>query len=193
MAAKPPPGVIIVKDHVAEVQAAIVALTKLELLVGFPDETADRKETPDDQGITNAALGYIHDRGAPEVNIPARPFMEPGVLNAEDDIAEGFHKIGQQVLKSRNPVETVVKGFIRVGLKVQYAIRAKINEGIPPPLSEWTLRNRAQKGRKGAKEELANRAKGVDPSTQLAKPLIDTGQLRNAVNFVIRPRKPTRR
>jgi hypothetical protein len=83
----------------------------------------------------------------------------------------------------------VDKGLHKVGLRVATSIKKKINEGVPPPLSEYTLRERARRGRKGAKQELANRASGMAPSTQLAKPLIDTGELRNSITYVIRSRK----
>jgi hypothetical protein len=56
-------------------------------------------------------------------------------------------------------------------------------------LSEVTLRRRAAKGRKGAKKELMRRAQGLAPSTAFAKPLIDSAQMRNALNYVIRAKQ----
>jgi len=75
------------------------------------------------------------------------------------------------------------------GLAAQSSVRALISSGIGPALSEATLRNRARRGRKGAKEELASRAAGQQPSTELAKPLIDTAQYRNSITYVLRKRK----
>jgi hypothetical protein len=176
-----------------QILADLRMMVGIEVLVGFPDDTADRKEPGDP--MTNAALGYIHDHGAPEAHIPARPFMIPGMNNAKPQAEKELVKLAEAVSKGkkgpkgRNIVEV---GFTRLGLVVQRALRAKINEGIPPPLAERTLAERAARGRKGAKQELENRAKGMTPSTALAKPLIDTGQLRNAINYVIRSRRKRR-
>ena len=200
MATKPTgiPGLKVVADHLADLQATLLLLTEREVLVGFPEDTTARQEDlaatikgkPQlgaEAEITNAALGYIHDKGMPEQNIPARPFMIPGMSDATPAAIKHLTWTAKQVLLRRGAT-AVLQGFERTGLAVQAAIRRKINEGIPPPLADATLRDRARKGRKGAKQELANRDAGLPPSTDLAKPLIDTGQLRNAVNYVIRRR-----
>jgi hypothetical protein len=161
------------------------ALAMTSVLVGFPDETADRdpdEETGAKTPVTNAALGYIHDNGAPEQNIPARPFMLPGIAEAQDRLTNQLGKGLDLVLKGL-PADMVMH---RVGLIAQAALRTKINEGIPPPLSEVTLRDRARRGREGAMWELAWRQAGAPPGLELAKPLVDTGQLRNAITYVIR-------
>ncbi|MXC79275.1 hypothetical protein FQZ92_28365, partial [Escherichia coli] len=49
------------------------------------------------------------------------------------------------------------------------------------PLADSTVEARARRGRKGATLELARRAAGESPGTDLAKPLIDTGQYRRAI------------
>lgn len=171
---------------------AIQSLASNEVLVGFPEASTDRKEDPEDGGpkdLTNAALGYIHDNGAPEANIPARPFMLPGIENARSKLVRIAKTTGTKALDADNPQEVVDQGLHAMGLVAQASIRKVINDGIDPPLSDRTLRERARRGREGAKEELSNRAKGLPPGKELAKPLIDTGQLRNAVNYVIRKRK----
>lgn len=187
------PGLKVQVDSVAELRAALSLLTQREVLVGFPDSTADR-EDEDDQGqkvkspITNAQLAYTHDNGAPEQNIPARPFMRESIEDNVPVLTQKLMKIGKRVLKRASLTE-IEQGFNELGIAAQFAIRRKINEGIPPPLAEITLLKRAAKGRKGAKKELKLRAQGVAPSTQFAKPLIDTGQLRNAANYVVRPKR----
>ena len=196
MASKPIKGLgnlKLVRDDVAGLKAALSMLNAREILVGFPEETSARDEDST-QEITNAGLGYTHDNGMPEENIPARPFMIPGMENAIPQATQALVFTAKQVLTKRS-TESVEVGLTRVGLAVQFALRAKINEGIPPPLSERTLRERASratKGRKGASKELQRRMDGLQPSTQFAKPLIDTGQLRNAINYVIRDRRKRR-
>lgn len=54
------------------------------------------------------------------------------------------------------------------------------------PLADSTVEARARRGRKGATLELARRAAGESPGTDLAKPLIDTGQYRRAITHVVR-------
>ena len=188
MATKPQ-NLKITRDDVAKLKTVLRHLVERELLVGFPEDTTDRTVEPKEKkDITNATLGYIHENGAPDVKIPARPFMRPGMESVKDGVTAGLVRVAKNVVASRS-VEQVERGLTIVGLKVQSALRRKINEGVPPPLAEATLARRAAKGRKGAVLELKNRALGLPPSTQLAKPLIDTGQLRNAINFVIRARK----
>ena len=48
------------------VAESVRILANSRLLVGFPAESAGRDEGP----LTNAALAYIHDNGAPEAGIP---------------------------------------------------------------------------------------------------------------------------
>jgi hypothetical protein len=182
-------GVRMRVNGMEDLHAAIAALVSDEVLVGFPEDTTKRDEgAGDDKAITNAAIAYIHDQGAPEVNIPQREFMRPGVLNAQKQIERKLFTVAKQALKGGGR-EAVERGMHAVGLIAQAAIRSKINEGIPPPLSDRTLRDRARRGRTGAMWELAWREAGAPASTELAKPLIDTAQLRNAVNYVVRDRK----
>jgi hypothetical protein len=174
-------GLTTIVDTVAKVIGGIEKLATTRVMVGVPSNRTDRK---DDEPINNAEIAYIQDNGAPEVNIPARPFMEPGVKAAQSSIEDGLKKTGQAALDGN--VQAVDRGFNAVGLIGQASIRAKINEGIPPPLAESTLKARARRGRKGAQKELANRAAGADAGTELAKPLVDSAQMRNAINYVVR-------
>lgn len=166
------------------------ALAQQEVLVGFPEESTERDDDPLVKGDepTNAELGYIHDNGAPEANIPARPFMVPGIENARDPVTRHLYAGAKRVLQTRSAADAE-NALERAGLAAVTAIKRKINEGVPPPLAEMTLRMRASRGRKGAQAELDHRAQGGTPGVDLAKPLIDTAQMRNAVNYVIRARR----
>jgi len=174
---------------VNKLNEALMKVADVEVLVGFPEDTTNRPPSEDEPaGITNASLAYIHDQGAPESNIPARPFMVPAILSIQEKVAD---KMGQILKATMNGggVNKVAQGFTQVGLIGKLAIQTTINDGIDPPLAESTLRARARKGRKGAKEELEIRAKGLPASTMFAKPLVDTGELRNAASYAIRSRK----
>jgi hypothetical protein len=172
-------------------------LASLEVLVGFPEDTTERDEDEEDgqtKDLTNATLGYIHDNGAPEANIPARPFMRPGINNAKPKLIKIAKQMARDVVEGGKDGATVAEqGYHAMGLVAQASIRNVINDGVDPPLADATLRARARRGRKGAKEELENRAKGMPPGKDLAKPLVDTGQMRNAVNYAVRNRKERKR
>lgn len=191
--------VIVKGKGMEQVMEDIQALLALEVVVGFPDFTGEREAAADDAGdqkkdLTNPQLAYIHDNGAPEANIPARPFMEPGIEAVQPELERKLSATMRAVLKGGG-MDKVKQGLAQVGLTAALSIRNTINEGIPPPLSDYTLRQRMNNGRKngggarkGAQLELVNRKYGMEPSTQLAKPLVDTGQLRNAVTYEIRPK-----
>jgi hypothetical protein len=196
------------QDRVNELLAQIRMVSELEVLVGFPEASTERDPDPTaqqgSQPATNAELAYIHDNGAPEANIPARPFMLPGISDARAKITRQMAQVGVAAFrltgdpKDKLRAQRVQKAFHAVGLTAQYAIRAKINEGIPPPLSPATIALRhKQRGtksmRKGELKYFELLGQGMSPgqaqSAAGIKALINTGQLRNAVNYVIRPRK----
>lgn len=171
-------------DRLKEVLQSINGLVDKQVLIGVPDSTAGRK----DKGapLSNAEIGYIQETGAPEINLPARPFLVPGVAAAQSKTLPQLQKGVEAALDG--DIDAVQRRLSSAGLIAQSSVRKRINSGITPALSEATLRERARRGRKGAKEELARRAAGEKPGTELAKPLIDTGQLRNSITYVIRKR-----
>lgn len=156
-------------DRMPGFQKAIRELTRQDVLVGIPQENADRKADPDETGpISNAAIGYIMENGAPEKNIPPRPWLNPGVDSAKTEIAARFMKTAEAALDGK--IDAVEKGLNGAGLIAQNAVRKKITDGPFQPLAETTLASRRRRGRTGE------------------KPLIDTGQFRRAVTYVLRPK-----
>lgn len=174
-------GLTVTKDILADVVRSINNLVKKDVLVGIPDTTTERD---DGEPVNNATLGYIHENGSPAKNIPARPFLVPGVEDAQERIEQRLNKaakaaLGNQRRKSDDELEAA-------GMIARDSVKSKINSGDFAPLSEATLRARAAKGRKGAKAELASRAAGNAPDNDNARPLIDSAQLRNSINYVVR-------
>ena len=174
-------GMTVTKDILADVVRSLNNLVKKDVLVGIPDTTTERD---DGEPVNNATLGYIHENGSPAKNIPARPFLVPGVADAQERIEQRLGKAAKAALanqrrKSDDELEAA-------DMVARDSVKAKINSGDFAPLSEATLRARAAKGRKGAKAELASRAAGNAPNSDNARPLIDTGQLRNSINYVVR-------
>ncbi len=138
-------------------------MDKRDVLVGVPQDKTARKGDP----ITNASLAYIHDQGAPEANIPARPFMKPGITNAQTKITNQMQLAAKKSIDG--DASAIEQGLLKVGMVAQSSIRAIIQAGEGfAALTAGTLNARKKRGRTGV------------------KPLLDTGQLRNSINFTIR-------
>ena len=152
-------------DNSAELFKGIAALMANEVLVGVPEEKTDRN----DGAISNAALAYIHNFGSPTQNIPPRPFLEPGITDAKDRITEQFRKAADVALDG--DAKGVLKNMNAAGLVASTAVKMKIQRGPFIPLKPGTLAARRRRGHIGT------------------RPLIETGQLRNAITYVVRRAK----
>ncbi|MGA3827388.1 hypothetical protein [Pseudomonas chlororaphis] len=155
----------ITKDAVSKVLASIQDLANKQVLVGIPASKTERKEG-DEEPINNAQLGYIHEYGSPKANIPARPFLNPGVNRSQESINNHLQKAAKAAIDGNS--EKVDVELNATGLIAQAGARNEITNGDLAPLAESTLEARRRRGRSGV------------------KPLIDTGQLRNAITYVIR-------
>lgn len=155
------------KDNTAAMLKAVKDLTSQDVLVGVPEEKAARNSSEQkSKPINNAALAYIHDKGSPAANIPPRPFFDPGINESKPQIVAAMKKVGTAAMNRQNV--NVERGLHAVGLIAATAIKNKINNGPFQPLAESTLAARRARGRTGI------------------KPLLDTGQLRNAITYVLR-------
>lgn len=177
-------------DNSKAISAAIKALSEKRVLVGVPGAKTTRQPEPGQPApaINNAELAYIHENGAPEANIPARPFLRPGIEAAKDEITKGLEKAGRAAFAGN--ASEVDRQLTRVGLIAQAAVREKITDGPFVPLAPATILARLRRGRKGQLDPSIY-GKGAIASDEHAaatgmRPLVDTGQLRAAINFVIR-------
>lgn len=169
-------------DHVGNIENALKALVAKELYVGIPAEKGIRSEGP----ITNAALLYIHEHGAPEANIPARPSVNPTIKAHQDDlIVPMLKQAAVEAFEGMSPERTLSI----LGQKVADAIRSRIQAGIPPPLKDATivarLRRLAEYQKAGSKKRKEMREVAIEEG---ATPLIDTTQMLKAITWVLRPR-----
>lgn len=173
-------------DKLGEIMKSINDLVSKDVLVGIPDSKANRNDV-DGEPINNAQLGYIHEFGSPINNIPARPFLHTGIEDAESEIAGQLKKAADSALDGKYAAMNA--GFNKAGLVAQNSVKAKINSGDFAPLADSTLAGRARRGGsrgKAAADELASRREGNAPSNAQIKPLIDTGQLRNSITYIVR-------
>ena len=136
-------------DNVQKIIDSMFELARLKVMVGVPAKKTDRREGDDDQQpITNAALSYIHNFGAPEVGIPPRPFLVPGVKSVQSSIVKEFAAAGIYALSGNKP--GIMKSYNRAGIIAQNAVRKKITDGPFVPLKPATIaaRKRKRKSRK---------------------------------------------
>jgi hypothetical protein len=186
-------GVLVTKNSFEDIVEAATTILNVEVLVGVPSDTSDRPEhlaAQDEDAITNAALAYIHDQGVPEARIPQREFMRPGIADVLPEIQRRLESAMRAAMRGNALVAE--QAMHQAGIIAQSGIRNRIDAGVPPPLSEYTLRRRAEKGRKGAQQELDLRAAGHAPGMEHAKPLVDTGEMRKSITYVLRSRRRRR-
>jgi hypothetical protein len=162
-------------DKVQSVLDALQVLNQTRVMVGIPGEKAARRGTP----ITNAALGYIHENGAPEINLPARPFLVPGVSKVKTQTASLLRQAGVAALDGKPTV--VRKIYMAAGQTAVNSVTAVIRAGIPPPLKPGTVARRRVRSRGSNYRRKATTAAQTIP-------LIDTGQLLRSVTYVLRVR-----
>lgn len=181
-----------------ELKKLVAKIEDNSVLVGIPEEESERDQNGSSDGINNAELAFIHSNGArsesminemdktglpfskafqayiaangsPLWRIPPRPFLEPAL---EDEgnrklIDEQFEKVAKAFLESE---EDGFRELEKLGLLAQGLVRDWFYNPSNnwPPLAESTLKAKEKKG-------------STDPT-----PLIDKGELRNAINYVIR-------
>lgn len=184
--------VSITKDEVSAIVGAITEIARKQVLVGIPDSTTSR-EQEEGSPITNAALGYIHEFGSPDANIPARPFLIPGVEKAREGATERLKAAAKAALDGDKA--SVDRHLNAAGTLAANSARNEIQTGDFVPLKPGTIANRHRaRGtasmRKSETDYLEMVKEGESPeaaqeSTGI-RPLINTGQLRNSLTYVVR-------
>jgi|SRR5579859_886588 len=154
---------IIAKDRVPAMNKAVAELLSRQVLVGVPSEKAGRKQKKGK--INNAALAYIHNMGSPSQNIPQREFMQSGVAQVRDRVEQHMGNAGRYGMQGN--VAAMERELHAVGAIARDGMRRKLHEGPFEPLKPGTLAARRRRGRTGE------------------RPLEDTGQLRNALDYVL--------
>lgn len=158
----------VILDKTADVIKALRVLAESRVMVGVPSSAAGR-DLQTGEPINNAQIGYIQEHGAPEANIPARPHLKPGV---EQEKAAWTAKLRDAATAAfEGKPARADRNLHAAGLIGQRAVRNKIQTGPFVPLSPVTLAKR--KSRKIAPR-------------QGEKPLLDTGQYRNSITYVVR-------
>jgi hypothetical protein len=163
------PTLKVTKDFTKDFNETIKRFKDDAVLIGIPADNTERngdKEEP----IGNAAILAINHFGSEEAHIPPRPVLIIGIRNAKEDIAAIFKEGMKTVLKKGvNGLSTM---YERAGTVAANACKKVINtqDSIDPP-ADSTLRAR--------KYLTASGFKGT-------KSLLVTGQVRNAITYVVR-------
>jgi hypothetical protein len=182
----------VTKDSVPQVLEAIAHLVGQEVLVGIPDSSTSRH---DDEGqpITNAALGYIHEMGAPAAGIPARPFLVPGVKKARPGVVAILRRAATAALAGN--YQEADKALDQAGVVASTSAQREIQAGIPPPLKPASVRGRKYARQTKSRREseslyLALVKYGADPAAAErgsgVRPLMNTLQLLKSITWVVR-------
>ena len=181
-----------ITNGIDKIDAIFKSLDKLkekDVLVGIPSDNTGRE----DGEVNNAMIGYVHEHGSPAQNIPARPFLIPGIEDVQPFVETEQKKAIVAALDGKpNKIDSYLN---RIGLKAVNSVKKRINSGDFAPLDEKTIKNRyrsrqTQSMRKAEKEFMKRVNAGEDSALVQAdvgiKPLINTGQLRNAITYIVR-------
>ena len=117
-------------------------------------------------GLPNAYVASIHEFGSPSNNIPPRPTLNPALQNNKEE----FSKI--IVNSFRNG--TIRDGFELIGQLAVSKVKSEIATLKNPPLKESTIRAR-----------LRGKKQGKSVSLTVAKPLVHTKQMLQAVDYEV--------
>jgi len=148
-------------DHnLKSIQDAIKSIRELDVLVGVPQEKDSREGA-----ISNAELAFIHTKGSPLRGIPARPIIEPAIEDNKEQVAELIKKSAQKALDGNK--EGAIESLERVGMQGQNIVRAWFTN----PKNNWAPNSPKTIKLKGS-----------------TRPLIDSGELRKSITYVVRKR-----
>lgn len=143
-----------------DLRAQLDRVGSMEVLVGIPMDRTQRRGAK----INNASLMYIQTHGSPARNIPPRAVIEPAIEDPENR-SRIERELGEAVaaLLDKKP-EIARRHLDRAGLAGMNAAKGWFTNNK----NGWPPNKPAVIKRKGS-----------------SRPLIDTGQLRQAITYVV--------
>lgn len=166
------------EDAQDRVERAIARLKKAQVYVGIA--SGSRGDKRSDAPISNHELGFIHEFGSPAANIPARPFLRPGVRKAIPEYKPKLKAAAKAAL--HGDIDAMDALLNQAGMIARDGARTEISTGDFVPLKPATLRNRHKSRLANAPRE--NELKGED-----VRPLINTGALRDSIDYYVKGAK----
>lgn len=160
--------------HDGELNQALQRLAKTAVYVGIA--AGSKGDTRNDGGPSNHLLGFVHENGSPVNNIPPRPFLVPGLEANREMIVDGLKGAMDCALKGDG--KKCGQTLERLAIRSASAVKSYMQTADFEPLKPRTIasRNRSRLT-KGTRE---NETEGVG-----IRPLINTGQLRDAIDGVV--------
>lgn len=180
--------------------AVLKQMDKISVYVGIPADAPERKlprkkgdsEEKTDTQTTNAQLLAIHTNGSPLTGLPARPVLQPAIEDPDnkkrinalmfDAALKGF-KGDKAGFKSR--MEKV--GILAQNVARQWFVNPKNNwaPNKPSTIRRKLSRSKSRSAQE-ALEEFYRRLETGESMEGLDRPLIDTGQLRKSITYVLK-------
>lgn len=142
-----------------KITAALDELHRHEVMIGIPDSDGERKAG---DPVSNAELLFIHTNGSPVRGIPPRPVLIPAMKKHQVQIATLLRNATDEALKGDK--SGVMAALEAAGIAGQNAARKYFTDS-----NDWPANAPETVKRKGS-----------------ARPLIDTGEMRKAITYVVR-------
>jgi hypothetical protein len=119
-------------------------------------------EREEGDGVSMVELAAIHEFGAPRAGIPERSFIRRAMRENEGALARVMTRVARQIINDDLSIAEALEVLGHWGVS---AIKATIKSGVTPELAPATIARKKS-----------------------SKPLVDTGQLINAITFAIKGR-----
>lgn len=153
------------KDYSQTLLEGIKNATKYNVLVGIPEAETERDEN--DTGVTNAYLLRLHTEGSPAQNIPSRPVLQPAILAHKDELAEHLKEANRLFLAGET--QQALQQLEILGLDTSNIAK----DWFEDPRNGWEPNS------------LLTILRKQGSLTALNQTLVDTGQMRNAITYVV--------
>lgn len=160
-----------IQDSSDQLNAALKKLAKSSVYVGIA--TGSKGDKRDDGAPDNSLLGFVHENGSPANGIPPRPFLVPAIEQSKEAIVSSLKRSMKAALEG--DAEESSAELERLALKSAAIVKDYMQTADFVPLKPSTIanRNRSRLTQSSRKNEL---------SGGNIQPLINTGQLRNAID-----------
>ncbi|UUM20876.1 hypothetical protein [Mycoavidus sp. SF9855] len=136
----------------------IKALGQHEIFVGVISSTAHRDS--EKTSLNNAQIAAVHEYGAPNKGIPARPFLRTTLIKNKQAYTDG---LATQMRKAVRQHQSPEQAYQVVGLKAASDVQHEIRHGAHTPLKAATIKRKKS-----------------------SQPLIDIGQLHQSITYIVR-------
>lgn len=181
---------LIKTDNQRLLDDVLKSMQENKVYVGIPEDDKARnfviaKNGVKKQTMNNATLLYIHTKGSPKMNIPARPVLEPAIEDEDNrrKIDSLFLKAVQEKLRGND------QGFMDFLQKVGMTAQNICRDWFTNPKNGWAPNQPATVLRKIRKMKGKRKIQALidygDGKEGIDRPLIDTAQMRKSIVWVV--------